>query len=1011
MGESTISRADLSSRQRVRSLVQHIADAALARFRGHLEEPELDAAAEIVTTFLRGNGPLNLGVANCFLFWQGSVVYHIPSASKSMAALLYRDGVRRIELAADVPVPSARSFLQQLATRLGSDDRGLSAALWRAGVPGVQIRTIEAFGERIRLGEDRALRTFRRVLDDVVPGLSRYEDDDKAPHTAETPPHAPTTHTTLEEISRPQSAEAEERPSSNPVRVAAELIETIGTSLHTAAGPARALLDNTGTPKNALKHMVRLLGSLAVKWPSPLEPGHLLQIVNRVLRSHLEHLEWWGFAEASRTMLALADSAEEFPSALRPTLAGLKSTVAGPSAVDAVARSLRRAGDEFAMWAQLHFGNAGEVSVEEVMSLTDATTDFHANLFLRDLLTRVQAGGLTDFGESLRDENEEVALDALEVIIANGLGLTARPHLLKALGHPSSAVRGRTVEALSSPYSRQVRAALLPLLRDSDRNVRESVVCGLAHIGDTTSAPYLAKTIRSPFFGTLDADEQQLYLEGLARLGGDRFIDVFRELIIEPLVPLDPTGPHEIRPDREGDAAPGSDAAGTCPASGLPTARAAVYGLVCLKSDLSRRAFADVERRGSGGLRMLCSDLRKAMGEGRSIAQLTTTGLATRWGRESAAGSRREGTKRMGDRLLFEPRALRRAVDAMIRSRRGETASWTVGDSPGGRPAPVKDVVLDGPNLATAAGPETEPAAKPVVPNRGQPDPTNTTASDLIRPELPVVATAAIPSPRRNTGTLIGMPAGAETTKKPATDLLLPDPASVARVGSHAEPGGSISVLDETIDVGAMTGPETEPSFPPLVDAETSLDALSVVENPRDETSEDSSEGLVESSAHALMRSDPSASAIESFVPAGSPEERMAHRDRQSLDELLSSYLAEEVADPRPRFAPEPLSSSERIHTPEPRPTPLPGLTKPVSRSGTPTGRVITPIPSTAGQRTGSTGPQRRTPADPKTGSVGDGTPYSANREAQVPDEDDSSERDVGLDDLLKTFLGLDLED
>ncbi|MEZ4465998.1 MAG: hypothetical protein R3F43_16445 [bacterium] len=88
---------------------------------------------------------------------------------------------------------------------------------------------------------------------------------------------------------------------------------------------------------------------------------------------------------------------------------------------------------------------------------------------------------------------------------------------------------GPGAAGIARTYDLQVRELLLPLLKDEAAVVRKEVLHRFVRAGDKSVSPYLASCIRGGAFVAYDEDEQRMFFEGLARLGGVRFLDVFRE--------------------------------------------------------------------------------------------------------------------------------------------------------------------------------------------------------------------------------------------------------------------------------------------------------------------------------------------------------------------------------------------------------------------------------------------------------------------------------------------------
>lgn len=123
----------------------------------------------------------------------------------------------------------------------------------------------------------------------------------------------------------------------------------------------------------------------------------------------------------------------------------------------------------------------------------------------------------------LQDKVKAVREEVSSALAA--IGEAAMPALLEALTHPEWLVRLHAVESLGKTKSSQaVEPLLSTLFNDGDSAVREDAVRALGHIGDIRAVDYLFTAMKDPALRTLA-------VEALGSIGDRRAVPVLVEVV------------------------------------------------------------------------------------------------------------------------------------------------------------------------------------------------------------------------------------------------------------------------------------------------------------------------------------------------------------------------------------------------------------------------------------------------------------------------------------------------
>jgi hypothetical protein len=455
-------------------------------------------------------GDVELVIGTNRITFGDDAVYKSDARENNLAFELFRQGLRRVTFKSGVSDEEIDAFVRHfsMCREIEKVDEDFVSTLWRETLPGIQTVAIDGFTEKIFMADEAFTSVFRAVIDDLCPGLLDLPEDDE-------PDLPPRERATLD------AGETVERGLGE--------LRTLARTLPAATTGLRAGFEEETAGRGPLEHLLHLLAGLALKQPCALEPGEVGLAVLNVLESLYSLHGPEAFADAGRTLLQLTEPVAGQSPPLAARARAVREVLAGRPALAMVARHYDAARPEVTAWLRWYFVSAGVLTAPDLLGLINSVPPGHAHEFLKDLLRRQGTSSLEPWAERLRDDDPGVVLEVLEVILGSELGDQAQPLLLELLRHRVPEVRARAIDGFRGAYSQPLRQALLPLLRDPASAVRRSVLARFATAGDPTVATYVAATIKSPMFLEFDDDEQLQFFEGLSQLGGEKFIDVYRE--------------------------------------------------------------------------------------------------------------------------------------------------------------------------------------------------------------------------------------------------------------------------------------------------------------------------------------------------------------------------------------------------------------------------------------------------------------------------------------------------
>ncbi len=643
-------------------------------------------------------GEIELNISTNRISYGEAEVFKSEARTQNLAFDIFRQGLRRLTFKPGLTDDEVHAFVVAFAENRAADqiDEDFVSTLWRESLPNIAYLAIDGFTERIFMSEERFVGAFRGVIDDVMPGLVGFPEDDPGDD-------GPRPRETIDQGEAVERADLEQRKLRKAMPDASSAVI------------AQIATDTELAPPT--EHVAGLLARLMVKHPSPLADSDLHTVTVRLLAAWLEHSEWQRFADAVRSYRALIDAADRFAAPVAARLTALRETIAGRDLVEHLAHHTEPENTDFTAWARWHFATSAALSAPDLLELIDACQNPAGVVFLKDLLRRQGTESLDPWAERLRDPNPGVVLEVIEVIVGSDLSEQARPLLMETMKHPSAEVRAAAAEGLAGAYDLAVREALLPFLKDPDAVVRRAVVTRFLAAGDRSVSPYLASTIRADIFPGFEEDEQRLYFETLARLGGARFLDVFEHALG---LGDDSGGGLGRFFKRQSNAL-----------IDTPTRRGAISGLGILGSREALALIRRVHARADLGLAAHCDVVLRLAARGEAAGEAPADIAPQRAAPLEDVGV---GETRMGDRVLFDASALTTPAPAAPRpdpaAARALEAAHPAEPAPSGAPRPPSEA----PSLAKTPAP-----SKPA-----EPPPLELGARPLLRPGERYLATDVV---------------------------------------------------------------------------------------------------------------------------------------------------------------------------------------------------------------------------------------------------------------------------
>ena len=242
--------------------------------------------------------------------------------SNNLAFDLFRQGLRRIGFRPGLSDEEVSSFMTRFADCRTADqiDEDFVTLMWQDSTPSISVLAIDNYTEKIFMSETEFVKSFRAVLDDVAPGLTTMEDEDKSDTETRS-------RVELDSAQTADKADLEQRK----VRKYFErdLEENVRTLLRTPTDL-----------RTSTDHLMYLLVCQILERHGALATAEVQGIIVRILTGYLEAGQWQGFADALRSLHAIFKGLERLGPILAERVSRVRRVVSGRDMAEQIAEYL-----------------------------------------------------------------------------------------------------------------------------------------------------------------------------------------------------------------------------------------------------------------------------------------------------------------------------------------------------------------------------------------------------------------------------------------------------------------------------------------------------------------------------------------------------------------------------------------------------------------------------------------------------------------------------------------------
>jgi HEAT repeat protein len=476
-------------------------DPAVQSSQSDLEERTLDCLDQI--------GNLNIAVDEFDLLFAGRTVYHSRTKDGSLAAALYRGGVREFVLEQGLRLEELRDFVFVMKSALevaedGPDD--VVSLLWERDFHSIGYTSTPLEDLEPRLGpsghggkeggDDVGIPWPWGVLEDGEPepgiqGRPEGRSDDWTFHAA-----------------APQAWDPSMSDRFTLTAVEAENILMV------------ARLEEANSPRD---QVLEILSVVLLAEENPQAYLEAAAIMGRLIEMAIVEGD---LSRANRLMEVLKNIPAAKGAARGEFAAATDRIVAGIARPDLMAEF----GALLNRQADVDFGaltafliHLGPSAAPTLCDLLGDINDMKVRRALCEALAVMCKSNVEILIERLSDSRWYVVRNILYVLGRIGHQGVERA-LGEALYHADARVRKEAVRALGGIDSPTSRAYLNSALRDSDRGIRILVAQLVAKRVDERAAQVIWSVIESPEFATRDQEERSLFFVALGRSGSDAMV-------------------------------------------------------------------------------------------------------------------------------------------------------------------------------------------------------------------------------------------------------------------------------------------------------------------------------------------------------------------------------------------------------------------------------------------------------------------------------------------------------
>ena len=496
--------------------------------RSGAEPVALRAAREFVEAARAQGGPIRYAIGPGHVSAPGGVVHFAVDPSASIYPVWFGIGIRALVVHPEATVEGLTQVIDAVATSgrstgptatmpgPGRDGAPLGAA------PGVFVERADRFIEEQRRRHRAFLVPYEQIVADLVePGFSESLRSGRTADSGEP---------TLVSVGSLPLRETELMGAAIDRAVAT--LEGAGQDADEAALRLQSESAEESMARAQVAHLVTVLVRLGQQPDRPVSEAHLSAAVAGALEILLAQDDTDGFQGGLRGVYSVAQAWTGREGITATVGRALETAVVGPLSAASVARHFERVDPSQVQWFNQWFAQRGAmVPAAQWFSAFDGLPAGPGRRFLQGLLTARPEVDRGWWLAQARDGGHTAQAEALEILASQALSEGERLLFVGSMIHPDADTRMRAAALLALDGSEMVREGLGRMLLDPVRAVRQSALAALVKRGAPQDARFVAAVMRTPRYADLSTDEQERMAESLARLGGDHYLRVFRELL------------------------------------------------------------------------------------------------------------------------------------------------------------------------------------------------------------------------------------------------------------------------------------------------------------------------------------------------------------------------------------------------------------------------------------------------------------------------------------------------
>ncbi|KPJ50346.1 hypothetical protein AMJ40_03225 [candidate division TA06 bacterium DG_26] len=523
----TDSQLDRETLAKARSLMLLTAKALRSMKVYPSNSPVIQEQKEILAkefgSFLEANHVLTVKVAETNLLIGDQIIYQEETRSKSLAFLLYRDGLREISFYEGMTEDELNQFLDALAeTWMVVDETDIVSALWEKDFSSIKYVAIDQIFQDVEESEDADLAEEQPGVSKTVNGESSDNQGSRGSSSGAI--------TLNDEDSRdlkssssgtttPESMSTYESPQTTDVMLLndRELAEI------------KTLIENDRSLFNPPRELAEALLQILLLEQEPERYQHVLKVVEDYLSQLVAQGNFGMASQILSTLVQVGESLSVEVSEYRTLVDTVLERVRSPGAIETIKRVLRKRhnGPTDGIFSYLSLLGVSATPVLIHISMWSADPAIHSEA--RALLTEFARRDMTCLEQWLSDSKPALVRLLLYVMGQVG-GEESLRHLVNFTAHPNVDVRKETIRALSNIGTTQAQSLLLRFLSDPTPEVRILALRSLDE-PDPEILQSVSSLLRQREFSKKEIGEKKVWVDFLRKSGSDDAVPVLHDLL------------------------------------------------------------------------------------------------------------------------------------------------------------------------------------------------------------------------------------------------------------------------------------------------------------------------------------------------------------------------------------------------------------------------------------------------------------------------------------------------